>query len=525
MVWGVPPSALPIIAKQGLRGATGPATLIRISAATQPDREALISDARRLTFRDLDTRVDRLAAGLHRHHGLRRGDSAVLVMHNRGELLEAQAAMSRIGGGAVSVSWRSTEDELEYLVDHSGARAVIVESSVADATLAIRDRLPRVPRENYIGVGARRAGLVDYEHVLQGGAAAVDEAAEPGAVIIYTSGTTGKPKGAVRRFPREMQDAVLRLLLETPIHHDDRHLVVCPMYHSTAFGFIGFTMAVGGTVVIAPRFEPEAFLALVERERITTTAVVPTMLHRILELPDEVIGKYDTSTLRGVFSGGAPLSGTLARRFMERFGEVLFNFYGATETGVNTLATPAELLASPGTIGHAIDGNEIVLLDEDGNAVKPGETGELWVKNAMLVAGYHRDDDATRASMREGYFSVGDLAHVDSRGLFHIDGRKRDMIISGGVNVYPAEVEETLSRHPAIAEASVIGMPDEEWGERVRAFVRLTDGQTVSAEDVIAFAREHLAGPKCPRDVVFLDELPKNPTGKVLKRELRRYGS
>jgi len=523
MVFDVPPSALPTIAKQRLKGSTGPATLIRINAATQPDREALVSDARRLTWKDLDRRVDRLAAGLFHHHGLRRGDSLVLIMHNRGELLEAQAAMSRIGGGAVSVSWRSTEDELEYLIDHSGARAVIVESSVADALLDIRKRVPRVPRENFIGVGEEREGLVPYERIVAGGASAVTEAAEPGAVVIYTSGTTGRPKGAVRRFPREMQDAVLRFLLETPIHRDDRHLAICPMYHSTAFGFIGFTMAVGGSVVVASHFDAERFLSLVEKERITTTALVPTMLHRIVELPESTIGRYDTSSLRAVFSGGAPLSGPLARRFMERFGHVLYNFYGATETGINTLATPDELLTSPGTIGHTVDGNEIVLLDDDGREVEPGQTGELWVKNAMLVAGYHRDEAATRASMREGFFSVGDLAHADSRGLFHIDGRKRDMIISGGVNVYPAEVEEALSRHSAVAEAAVVGVPDDEWGERVRAFVRRHPGKDVETEDLIAFARQHLSGPKCPREVVFLDELPKNPTGKVLKRELRRH--
>jgi fatty-acyl-CoA synthase len=311
------------------------------------------------------------------------------------------------------------------------------------------------------------------------------------------------------------------VLLETPIHHDDRHLVACPMYHSTAFGFIGFTMAVGGSIVIASTFDPEGFLATIESERITTTAVVPTMLHRILELPEAVLSRYDTSTLRAVFSGGAPLSGTLSRRFMERFGHVLYNFYGATETGINTIATPDELLVSPGTIGHTVDGNEILLLDDDGKEVTPGETGELWVKNAMLVAGYHQDDTATRASMQRGFFSVGDLAHVDSRGLFHIDGRKRDMIISGGVNVYPAEVEEALSRHPAIADAAVVGTEDDEWGERVRAFVQLHEGMAASAEEIIAFSRQHLAGPKCPREVVFLEALPKNPTGKVLKRELR----
>jgi fatty-acyl-CoA synthase len=206
---------------------------------------------------------------------------------------------------------------------------------------------------------------------------------------------------------------------------------------------------------------------------------------------------------------------------MERFGLVLYNFYGATETGINTLATPTELLDSPGTIGHAVPGNEIRLLDDDGREVGVGETGELFVRNALLVAGYHRDDEATRKSMRDGFFSVGDLAHVDEHGLYHIDGRKRDMIISGGVNVYPAEVEEVLTRHPAVAEAAVVGVTDEEWGERVKAFVSFRDGTTATTDEIAAHARAHLSGPKVPREIAVLDELPKNPTGKVLKRELR----
>jgi acyl-CoA synthetase (AMP-forming)/AMP-acid ligase II len=325
----------------------------------------------------------------------------------------------------------------------------------------------------------------------------------------------------VRKFPKEFQNAVFRLLLDAPIRRDDRHLAVCPMYHSTAFGFIGFTLVVGGAIVIMPRFEPEELLATIERERITTTAMVPTMLHRVLELPDAVIERYDTSSLRAIFSGGAPLSGTLARRFMERFGLVLYNFYGSTETGLNTLATPAELLDSPGTIGHVVPGNEIRLLDDDGREVRVGQAGELFVRNAMLVAGYHEDDEATARSMRDGFFSVGDLAHVDEKGLYHIDGRKRDMIISGGVNVYPAEVEEALARHPAVAEAAVVGIADDEWGERVKAFVSLRDGVTASSEEIAGFAKAHLSGPKVPREIVILDDLPKNPTGKVLKRELR----
>ena len=521
MVRRLRPGILPMLVRQTLRAESGPSTIYRLNAAAQPAKEAIVDRDRRLSYGELDRRIDRLAHGLRARHGVSRGDTAVLLMHNRREILEAQGAMSRLGGGAVSLSYRSTPAELEYLIDHCGAKVVFVDAAAADGLLAARGRLPRIPDENLIAVGGERDGLVPYDRVLSDHDATVEESDAGGAVIIYTSGTTGKPKGAVRKFPKEQREAVMRFVLETPMHASDRHLVVCPMYHSTAFGFIAMNLAIGATLVIAPRFEPTEVLALIERERITSTAMVPTMLHRLAELPDEVIQRYDTRSLRAVFSGGSALSGALARRFMERFGHVLYNFYGATETGINTLATPEELLVAPGTIGHVVPGNEIRLLDDEGREVPRGETGELYVRNAMLVAGYHRDDEATRASMRDGFFSVGDLAHEDADGLFHIDGRKRDMIISGGVNVYPAEVEETLMRHPAIAEAAVVGVPDDEWGERVRAFVSLRSGEQATEQDIVGWAKREMAGPKVPREIVILPELPKNPTGKVLKRELR----
>jgi fatty-acyl-CoA synthase len=512
------PAAAVEALRMRLAGPLGLPSLVRVHAAAKPDAPALVFGDRTLSWRTLDERIDRLANGLRRAHGLGAGDAGVLVMHNRPEFLEAQAALARLGASAVSVSWRSTPEELAYLVEHSGAKAVLVEASVADAVEAARERLPRVPASNFIAVGGEREGFASYDALVEGAAATRLDGQE-GSVVIYTSGTTGKPKGAVRRFPKEMAWAVLHVLDELPIRVDDRHLVVAPMYHSTAFGFIGFTLTLGGTVVIEPRFDPERFLAAIEEHRITTTAVVPTMLHRVLELPPAVRERYDTRSLHAIFSGGAPLSGTLARRVIDELGHVLYNFYGSTETGLNTLATPEELLLAPGTIGHAIEGNDIRLLDERGRDVPDGETGELWVKNAMLVAGYHRDDEATRASMRDGYFSVGDLAHRDAHGLYHIDGRKRDMIISGGVNVYPAEVEEVLHRHPHVAEVAVVGVPDPEWGERVRACV-VPRGALDEAE-LIAWARRQLSGPKAPRELRLMDELPKNPTGKVLKRQLR----
>lgn len=500
-----------------MAGPLGISALVRIHAAGRPTDPAVIFEGRTHTWREMDERIDRLATGFRHELGLGRGDAALLVMRNRPEMLEAQAALARIGGSAVSVAWRSTPEELAYLAENSGAKAVLVEEAVAGAVREARPQLSGV--RAFVSIGAPIEGFTSYESLLTRTPRERLDGTE-GAVVIYTSGTTGKPKGAVRRFPKEMAWAVLHVLDELPFRSDDRHLAVSPMYHSTAFGFISFTMVLGGAVIIEPSFDPERFLALIERERVTTTAVVPTMLHRVLELPESVRRRYDTRSLRAIFCGGAPLSGELARRTMDELGMVLYNFYGATETGLVTIATPEELLRSPGTIGHPIGGNVIRLLDEEGREVPDGETGELWVKNAMLVAGYHADDEATRRSMRDGFFSVGDLAHRDANGLYHLDGRKRDMIITGGVNVYPAEVEEILHRHPNVAECAVVGVDDPEWGERVRAFV-VPREHPFDPDELIQWARQHLAGPKVPREVRVLEELPKNPTGKVLKRALR----
>lgn len=513
------PKAAIELVRQRLAGPLALPSLFRIHAAAQPDALAVVDSNHRLTYVELDRRVDRIANGLRGRLGLKAGDAAVLVMRNRVEMIEAQAALARIGGSAVTVSWRSTTEELEFLVTHSGARAVIVEESVSQAIVAARPKLRNVPHDNYVFVGGDGPFGVGYEALLESsGTDRID--GHEGRVIIYTSGTTGKPKGAVRSFPKEAVWAIVHVLDELPMRRDDHHLVVCPMYHSTAFGFITFTLLLGGTVFIEPGFDPERVLATIDRERITTTAMVPTMLHRILDLPGEVRARYDTRSLSAIFSGGAPLSGTLARRVIEELGYVLYNFYGSTETGLNTLATPEELLLAPGTIGHAIAENDIRLLDDEGREVPTGETGELWVKSALLVDGYHGDDAATEASMRDGFFSVGDLAHRDRHGLFHIDGRKRDMIISGGVNVYPAEVEEILHRHPNVAEVSVVGIEDDEWGERVRACV-VPREPPLDELELLAWAKRHLAGPKVPREVRVMESLPKNPTGKVLKRQLR----
>jgi fatty-acyl-CoA synthase len=297
--------------------------------------------------------------------------------------------------------------------------------------------------------------------------------------------------------------------------------VVCPLYHSAAPVFVAFTLLVGGTVVLCEHFEPEAVLRLIDRERITSSFMVPTQLGRLASVPDDIRRKYDTSSLRWIMSGAAPLPTETARRVEDALGSVLYNFYGATETGMITLALPGEHTARPGTIGRMLQGNEVRLLGEDGREVATGEVGELWAKNSMLVPGYHRDADATRKATKDGFFSVGDMARVDSDGYYYLADRKHDMVISGGVNIYPLEIEQRIHEHPAVMECAVIGVPDPDWGESLKAFVVRRQGAEVSGDEIRAFCKLALANFKCPKDVVFLDALPRNPTGKVLKRELR----
>ena len=507
-------------------GAQNPAQVFRLHAANSPNKTALRWRDQSLTFGELDDKMDRLALGLSRR-GLGRGSSVILLMKNRPEFMLLQGGTARIGAAAVSVSWRSTPSELVYLAQHCGAKAICFEHDLWSIVAEAKKSLPDLDAKNLFSVGGSAPGSASFEELMaasRGEFVPAKGVENDAAVVIYTSGTTGKPKGAVRKFPKDALPAAMRFIAETPMRCDDVHLVTCPLYHSTAFGFLTLHLILGATAVLMDEFKPEAFLEHVDRYGVTSTAIVPTMIHRVLALGKGVIDKYDTRSLRAIYSGGAPLPGPLAIECMDRFGDILFNFYGATETGLVTLAKPADLRAAPGTIGKAVPGNEIRLLSDDGvREVADGEVGELYARNKMLVAGYHKDDEATRSSMNDGFFSVGDLARRDRDGRFFIEGRKRDMVISGGVNVYPAEIEGVLEAHPDVAEVAVVGVADVEWGERVRAFVARRPGASPEVDEgaLKAWCRERLAGPKVPRDFVFVDALPRNPTGKVLKRELR----
>ena len=402
-----------------------------------------------------------------------------------------------------------------------GDLAPVVEEAL---TLVKNGNIAPITRERCIAAGGA-PGFRSYEDLLASGEAATPARVDGGGyggVMIYTSGTTGRAKGATRDFRRMGMEPVLDFISRFPLRRDERHLVVCPLYHSMAAAFVTMISMVGGCNVIVRHFDPELVLRLIEKERISSTTVVPTMMARIVALGPEVLRKYDTSSLRWIMSGAAPLPTELARRVEDAFGPILYNFYGATETGLVTIALPGEHTARPGTIGRLIDGNEVRLIDADGRDVPVGAVGELYVRNAMMMDGYHGNKKATEDATKEGFISVGDLAYRDADGYFYLADRKTDMVISGGVNIYPWEIEQRLHEHPAVQDAAVVGVPDPEWGESLAAFIVLRDGQKATGEELGQWVKEALADYKRPRTFVFVDALPRTQTGKVLKRELKQ---
>jgi fatty-acyl-CoA synthase len=492
---------------------SNPTSILRLHALNSPDKEALVDGAVRLTYAKLDERVNRLATGLVAM-GVRPGDRVALMLRNCHEYLEAQWAIMRLGAVAVQIGYRLKAPEVAYILSNSEPK-VLFYQPVDDETVraAVAEAAPA--RLELVAAGE------PYEELLGRGdpVALPTPPREAAGVMIYTSGTTGRPKGAARGFKEAFHESVADFISKVGIRHDERHLCVCPLYHSAAPAFCAFIFGMGGTIVLLPHFEAEQVLAAIVAERITSSFMVPTMLGHLAAVERTA----DTRCLRWLASGAAPLPTETARRVEERFGPLLFNFYGATETGLVTLACPREHTARPGTIGRLLSGNEIRLLDDAGREVAPGAVGELYVKNSMLVAGYHRNPEATRTAMNDGFFSVGDMARVDADGYYYLADRKIDMVISGGVNIYPLEVEQRIHAHPAVQECAVIGVPDPEWGESLKAFVVARPGAEVSADEVRAFCKQTLANFKCPKEVVFLEALPRNPTGKVLKRELRDF--
>ena len=528
----VKPSRFIEFVKSARQTKPGPHLAPMFHAAAHPDKEALVEygerGVRRLTWGELDATINRLAHALVAR-GVRGGSRIALMLPNCIEYLIAQQALARLGATAVQIGYRSKPAEISYILQNSEPIATIVhadyKAAMDEARAQVQHSVPQIVVGGALVNGSSTSpDATEWERALA--AASPDmpprtKGGDGGGVIVYTSGTTGKPKGANRSWRKTGFESVADMILQVGMRSADRHLVVCPLYHSAAPAFVAIMMSLGATTVVMTHFDPEGALDIIQREQITCTLMVPTMLIRIANLPRETIAKYNHASLRWLMSAAAPLTTEAARRFMDVFGPKLWNFYGATETGLVTLAGPHDHVSRPGTIGRALRGNEIRLLDDHGHDIRKGDIGELYARNSTLMSGYHNNEEATSSAQREGYYSVGDMGRIDADGYYYLESRKHDMVISGGVNIYPREIEDHLNTHPAILEAAVVGVPDAEWGETLRAFIVLRSNQTVSETEVIDYCRSGLADFKRPRKVTFLEELPRNPTGKILKRELR----
>jgi len=498
--------------------------ILAVHATAHPDKPALICGEEIVTYRDYDER-DNCAARVLAGIGVQPGDRVAYMAFNSVAGSEVSAGLRKAGAVGVPINFRLRGRELAYIVQDSGARAVCAGPDYVEHVEAARRYLESSPVFVVLGGGEAPADWIRMDELAARQSAAPLWAADEdatGADMIYTSGTTGHPKGAYRPDGVSLE-AIVQVIQVFGIRPDDVHLMAGPGYHSAVLAFNGLTVVCGGTIVIMPSFDPEQALALIDRHRVTTTFMAPTLLHRIMDLPDDVRAGYDVSSVRGLFLGGAPCPFSLKERAIAYFGETLYEFYGATETGFNLVLRPEDQLRKPGSAGKALLGDQILLLDDAGNPVPDGEPGELWVRNSWL-AGYYNKPEATAKSMRDGFFSVGDVAYRDDEGYYYICDRKIDMIISGGVNIYPAEIEACLHGHPAVRDVAVIGVPDDRWGETAKAVVALQPGATPGDQELIDWCRGRLADYKRPRSVDFVDDLPRDQAGKLLKRQIReRY--
>jgi acyl-CoA synthetase (AMP-forming)/AMP-acid ligase II len=428
--------------------------------------------------------------------------------------------LRRIGAIIVPVNYRLRGNEVAYVLNDSGARVVITDEEhrpvVDGARTELHSELAFVTTGESVA-----AGWLRYADLMTAPPAPSEppphESGGIGASMIYTSGTTGHPKGAWRPQGADLA-YVLQMISLFELTNSDVHLVCAPLYHSAVGLFSVLNQILGATVVVQPKFDADQALQLIERHRVTTTFMAPTLLHRLVEAQES--NPREVSSLRAIFLGAAPCPYALKVRAEKAFGQVLWEFYGATETGINTVLRPEDQLRKPGSCGLAVPGQEIKLVDVDGKEVATGDAGELMVRNEVL-AEYYNKPEATSKNLHDGFFSVGDIAYRDEDGYFYICDRRVDMIISGGVNIYPAEVEAVLIAHPAVQDAAVIGVPDEQWGESVKAVVQLRSGSVVDESDLIAFCAERLAGYKKPRTVDYVQELPRDAAGKLLKRRIR----
>jgi acyl-CoA synthetase (AMP-forming)/AMP-acid ligase II len=492
-----------------------PAAAYTGSAARFPSRAALIDERGTLTFEEVHRRTNALAHEL-RAAGIKEGDGVAIMCRNHRGFIEATVACSKLGASALYLNTAFAGPQIADVMRREDPAGLVYDADFANLVQEGSEGRKRFVAWREPGESSADPLLEDM--IARGSRSDLTPPAEHGRVVILTSGTTGTPKGAARKQPDSIEP-LAALYSKIPLKARETTVIAAPMFHSWGFGHFTLALPLSSTIVLRRRFDPEETLRAVAQHRATALAVVPVMLQRILELPSETIARYDTSCLKIIAASGSALPGELATRAMDTFGDVLYNLYGSTEVAWATIATPEDLRSAPGTAGKPPLGTVVKLLDEQGREVPHGTRGRIFAANEMVFEGY------TGGGGKEivgGLMSTGDMGHIDSAGRLFVDGRDDEMIVSGGENVFPREIEDLLADHEGIEEAAVIGVEDAKFGQRLKAFVVTRNGSTLDAVAVQEYVKSNLARYKAPRDVVFLDELPRNATGKVLKRELRR---
>jgi len=491
-----------------------PAAGYTASTIRYPDETAIVDELGTLTFREVHERTNALAHALS-DAGILEGDGIAIMCRNHRGFIDITVACSKLGANALYLNTAFAGPQITDVVAREKPVAIVYDAEFEDL---VHDA--GVRRKRFIGWhdgGEKPKDPLLEDLIAQGDRSDVVPPSEKGRVVILTSGTTGTPKGASRKQPESLEPAAA-LFSKIPLRARETTMIAAPMFHSWGFAHFTLGMGLSSTLVINRRFDPEATLSLSAQHEATTLAVVPVMLQRILELPVETIRKHDLSALRVIAASGSSLPGDLAVKTMDAFGDVLYNLYGSTEVAWATIATPADLRAAPGTAGRPPRGTTVRLYDEQSRPVtKPGETGRIFVANEMLFEGY---TGGGGKDVIDGLMATGDVGHFDADGHLFVDGRDDEMIVSGGENVFPREVEDLLADHEAIDEVAVIGVEDEQFGQRLKAYAVRTKGRSVEEADLKTYVKRNLAGYKVPREIVFMEELPRNATGKILKRDL-----
>ncbi|WP_253769329.1 AMP-binding protein [Goodfellowiella coeruleoviolacea] len=482
-----------------------------VGAARHPDRPAIVDELGSLSYAQVAERTARLAAGFA-GMGVRAGDTVAVLCRNHRGLVEAAVATARLGAHTALLNTGLSATQVAAVLREQDASLV-----VADAEFRpLLRTAPRKARRVIAWQDGPTRSTTLAELIAAAPAGPPPRPDRHGRLVVLTSGTTGTPKGARRPHPRGLS-APAALLSRIPLRHGRPLLVAAPLFHTWGLAGLQLGLVLGATLVLRRRFDAERLLADIAGHRVDSVFAVPVMLQRVLELPHEIRHAHDVSSLRVVACSGSALPAPVAADFQRRFGPVLYNVYGSTEVSWVSVATPAELRAAPHTAGRPPVGTRVRLLDEHGRPVPAGQPGRIFVANSMLFEGY---TDGAAKEVRQGLMATGDVGRLEPSGLLAVVGRDDEMIISGGENVYPREVEDVIAGLPGVREAAVLGVPDERYGQRLAAYVVRADGAELDADAVRGHVRERLARFCVPRDVVFLDALPRNATGKVLKRAL-----